>query len=220
VIVPVPAHAQTLETVRLSGGELRDKGKVSRVTGGYVDPLTGRGRVEHRRGVLRLGRNVHSVRTSGLTTRIVTRRGARLRLRLAQLLFAGGSTTVTVDPSLGVAVRGDTFRITGGRLDARTLAGTLGHAGAMTMERGAQSITFFDAGLDVPALTAQIWDFRAPLATLGTVTRTVRGHTATLQASATLSEIGARELNEAFDTSEFTAGRRLGAVAVRGRLRG
>lgn len=220
VLVCSPAAAQTLTTVRVSGGEVRAEGRSAKVTGGYVDPRTGRGRIEHRRGVLRLGRNVRRVRTSGLTARIVTRRGARLRLRLAQLLFAGGTTTIAVDPALGVTARGGTFRITGGRVDARTLAGTVGHAGELVMERGAKAITFFDVGLALPALTAQMWDFRAPLATLADVERAVAGLTATLRATATLGEIAARELNEAFETEEFHAGMRLGGVTVNGRLRG
>ena len=220
VLVPSAAHAQTLTTVRLAGGEVRAEGRPSRVTGGYVDPKTGRGRVVHRGGVVRLGRNVRRARTSGLTTRIVTRRGVRLRLRLAQLLFASGSTTLVVDPALGVAVEGGTFRVTGGRLEARSLRGTVGHAGTLTMARGARSITFFDLGLAVPAATAQMWDFRAPLATLSGVERTVSGLRATVSATASLAEIAARELNEAFETEEFRAGMPLGTLTMNGRLRG
>jgi hypothetical protein len=220
LLAAAPARAQTLETVRVSGGEVRAEGRTSTVTGGYVDPKTGRGRIEHRGGVLKLGRNVRRVRTSGLTTRVVTRSGARLRLRLAQLLLAGGTTTLSVDPALNVSVRGGTFRVTGGRLEARTLAGTVGHTGALTMERGARSITFFDLGLAAPALTAQMWDFRAPLAILSGVEHTVGARSVAIRATATLSEIAARELDEAFDVQEFRAGMPLGTVAIRGRLRG
>jgi hypothetical protein len=221
LLLAAPAQAQTLKTVRLSGGEVRSSdGRPSRITGGYVDPRTGRGRVEHRGGVLRLGRNVRRVRTSGLVTRVVTRRGHRLRLRLAQLLFARGTTTFAVDPGLNVTVAGGTFRVVGGRLDARTLAGTLGHTGALTLSRGERTITFFDLGLAVPVATAQMWDFRAPLATLAGVERTVSGRSATVRASATLTEIAARELGEAFETEEFREGMPLGTLTVSGRLRG
>lgn len=219
-LVPSTAHAQTLKTVRLAGGEVRVGERVSPVTGGYVDPKTGRGRVEHRGGVLRLGRNVRAVRTSGLTTRVVARRGVRARLRLAQLLFAAGTTDVHVAESLGFGPVVGRFRITGGRLDARTLAGTVGHTGTLTLERGGRSITFFDLGLSAQAITAQMWDFRAPLATLADVRRRVIGLRVGMQARAALGDVAARELNEAFETAEFTAGMPLGTVMVEGRLRG
>jgi hypothetical protein len=213
------APAQTLTTVRVAGGDVRADGRTSRVTGGYVDPKTGRGRIEHRGGVLRLGRNVRRVRTRALTTRVTTRRGQRVRLRLAQLLFAGGETTFAAQLP-GVTFREGSFRITGGRLDARTLAGTLGHAGELVAERDGRSITFFDLGLAAPALTAQMWDFRAPLATLESVRRDVEGLRVELSAAAVLAEVAARELNESFETDEFRAGMPLGTVTVNGRLRG
>ena len=218
--VPAVAPAQALRTVRLSGGEIRTGERVVRVTGGYVDPATGRGRVMHRRGVLRLGRNVRRVRSSGLVTRIVTTGGIRVRLRLAQLLVARGTTTLTIDDRLRVGVTGGTFTITGGRLDARTLAGTLGHSGTITLARGERSLTLYDIGLAVPVLTAQMWDFRAPVATLTGVERRIHGQRVTIFATATLAEVAARELNEAFETDEFRAGLPLGTVAVSGRLRG
>ena len=215
----LPAQAQTLTTVRVSGGELRAEGERSRVTGGYVDPRTGRGRIEHRGGALRL-RRVRRVRTNGLTTRIVTRSGVRLRLRLAQILLAGGTTTVTVDPALGVTAMGGTFTIAGGRLDAGTLTGTVGHRGELTLTRDGRAMTFFDLGLAMPAVTAQMWDFRAPLATLSALQRSIAERSLRLRATATLADLAARELNESFETGEFRAGMPLGTVTVRGRLRG
>jgi hypothetical protein len=203
---------------------VRADGRTSRVTGGYVDPKTGRGRIEHRGGVVRLARrNVRSVRTRGLTTRVRTRGGATLRLRLAHLIFAGGTTTISVDPALDVEAEGGIFAITGGRVDATTLAGTVGHTGTLTLRRGAGSIAFIDLGLAAPAVTAQMWDFRAPLATLADVRRTVDGLRATVEARAVLAEVAARELNEAFETEatqEFREGMTLGTVTVNGRLRG
>ncbi|MDQ3741088.1 MAG: hypothetical protein M3389_09115, partial [Actinomycetota bacterium] len=152
-------------------------------------------------------------------TRVTLRSGLRLRLRLAQLLFEGGTTTVAVDPALGLEPSGGTFRISDGRLDARALRGTLGHAGTLTLARDGISLAFIDVGLAVPALTAQVWDFRAPVASLTGVSRTIRGLRVTIRATARLAPVASRELEESFETP-FPAGTPLGKVTVRGRLRG
>ena len=220
IVSPGTAGAQSLKTVRVAGGELRAGERVVKVTGGFVDPRTGRGRVEHRRGVLRLGGNVRSIRTRALRTKITTSGGKRLRLRLAHLLFVGGTTTLHLDPGLGLEATGTTFAIVGGRLDARDLRGTLGHTGTLTLSRGDRSLSVFDLGLEVPRLTAQVWDFRAPIAELAVTRRRVAGHEADLDATATVTGRVAEELNQAFEVTTFHDGMALGTLAVRGRLRG
>ena len=223
------AHAQALKTARLAGGETELRGRVLRVTGGYVDPRTGEGRVEHRGRVLRLGTRirVRRVRTSGLVTRIVAssrRLGTvRLRLRLAQLLFEGGTTTLRLDPGTfaGIDVSGADFGITSGRLDARALAGELGHTGVVTLTRGEQRVELRDIGVRRSALTAQVGDVRPDLATLRLPTPAISGLTATVPpVEARLTEHGAYRLNFYFQTDAFRAGMPFGTVAVRGRLRG
>ncbi len=218
--LPPSAGAQALKTARVAGGSMTAGGRTLPVSGGYVDPRTGEGRVEVlRRPLVLRRRDVRSVSTRGLVTRVRTRDGARLRLRLAQMLFVGGTTEVRVDPGLGLTARGGTFTITDGRLDARTLAGTLGHTGTLTLSRGDKSIDVYDVGLAVPALTAQLWDFRAPVATLRDVERDLSGLRVEIRASALLGAVAARELEETFETP-FRVGAPFLTVTVRGRLRG
>jgi hypothetical protein len=219
--VPGTAHGQALKTVQLSGGETRIGGKVLRVTGGYVDPRTGEARVEHRGGrVVRLtARAVRRVRTSGLVTRIVARSGARLRLRLAQLLFAGGATTLRLDPQTFGDAKEQIFRITGGRLDVRTLAGSVGSTGVLDLG----PVQLRDLGVrPAEAVTAQVGDLRGDVGVLdGGARARVAGLTATIgPLDATLTPRAAAGLNFYFQTERFRGGMPLGTVTVRGRLRG
>ena len=223
LLAPTGAHAQALRTVRLAGGEARLEGRTLRVTGGYVDPRTGEGRVEVRGRVLRF--HPRRVRTSGLVTRIDgTRRGrrVRLRLRLAQLLIERGTTTLAIDPGLGLTASGCTFRITGGRLDARTLSGLLAHVGTCTLTRGDRSVLVLDLGVRPgEAVTAQVGDVRPEIGTLGPAEVAIRGLAATLDAMpATLTDAAADGLNFALQTDAYHGGMPLGTVTVRGRLRG
>ena len=209
-----------LKTAQVDGGTTRVDGRTLTVTGGYVDPRTGEGRITHRGGRVVNLRRIVRVRTSGLTSK-VTFRGGRTRLRLAQLLFEGGTTTLTPPSIPGVQATGGTFTLTGGRLDARTLRGTLGHTGSLTLTRGALRIEALELALELPSTAAvQVWDFRAPMLALAGVNRTLRGHRAAIDVTATLTDGAAAELNESLETDVFRPGMPFGTVAVRGRLRG
>jgi hypothetical protein len=226
------APAQAVDTARLAGGTTTTaEGRHLRVTGGYVDPRTGEGRVEHRGVVLVLRRaSIRRVRTSGLVTRVVARSRrlsgvVRLRLRLAQILLDGGTTTLRLDPTTfaGVEATGGTFRITGGRLDARTLRGEVAHVGALRVTRSGRSAEVIDLGLAMGLeATAQIGDVRPAIATLATLPKvTIRGRAATFTPfTATLTAPAADGLNFALETDVFREGQPLGTLAVRGRLRG
>ncbi|HEX8121503.1 MAG TPA: hypothetical protein VF549_09595 [Solirubrobacteraceae bacterium] len=228
----VAAPARAVDTARLAGGTTTTPdGRHLPVTGGYVDPKTGEGRVEHRGLVVVLRRaEVRRVRTSGLTTRIVARSRrlggtVRLRLRLGQLVLEGGTATLRLDPTTfaGAEASGGTFRITGGRLDARTLRGEVGSAGVLRVTRGGRSVEVRDLGLDMgDVATAQIGDVRPPIATLAALPdATIGGLTATLTPfTAALTAPAADGLNFALQTDAFREGQPLGTLAVRARLRG
>ena len=196
------------------------EGRTLRVSGGFVDPRTGEGRVVHRGGrVIRLTpRRVRSVRTAGLVTRVVARSGARLRLRLAQLLFTGGTTTLTLDPSLGFGAREATYRITSGLLDARTLAGEVGSHGSMDLAEVALIDVAFLPGVGI---NAQVGDFRPVIGTVAPQRPAIRGLRVTFRpAPVALTAIAAQRLNFYFQTDRYREGMPLGTLAVRGRLRG
>jgi hypothetical protein len=84
------------------------------------------------------------------------------------LRATGGTTTITVDPGTsgllaagGATLAPSVFEITAGRLSARTLAGTLAHAGALTLTpAGGTPYVLSD-----PRLSGAVLSFRTP--TLG-----------------------------------------------------
>lgn len=221
VVLCGTAEAQALRTVRLAGGETKTEGRVLTVTGGYVDPRTGRGRVEHGGRVVRLGANVRRVRTSSVVTRVVARvRGARVRMRLhlAQFLIAGGRTTLRLDPATFGQPAEERFRITGGRLDADTFAGDLGHRGALPIG----PVVLGDIGVRPgDAVSAQVGDVRPDVGTLAAPEAEVRRLRLTIgPMPVALTQAAADGLNQAFETDRFRAGMPLGTLLVRARLRG
>jgi hypothetical protein len=147
--------------------------------------------------------------------------------------LTGGATSVTLDPgaasalqSLGVTaapIGGSSldFPITGGRLDAKTFAGTISHSGGIALSKGSTTVqlTDFEIGIDdTPELTALVGGTRVPILTLdlsalaadrtnGAITLTGVG----LKLTAT----AAGALNQAFGTTAFSEGLLLGSAAVR-----
>ena len=92
--------------------------------------------------------------------------------------LTGGATTLTLDQgaanalqSLGIAaapIGSDSlaFPITGGKLDAKTFAGTITHSGGIALTKGATTVqlTDFEIGIDdTPELTALVGGTRVPI---------------------------------------------------------
>ncbi len=147
--------------------------------------------------------------------------------------LTGGATTVTLDAGAGAALQslGVTaapigsdslaFPITGGRLDAKTFAGTITHSGGISLTKGATKVelTDFEIGIDdTPELTALVGGTRVPILTvdLSALQSSVDGGTITLAgAGLKLTAAAAGALNTAFGTTAFTEGLLLGTAAVR-----
>lgn len=163
-----------------------------------------------------------------------------VRATPAEVAFAGGQTDLAVDPgtlsaltSLGVTpgLAGDAranpdgsfgFPITGGKVDAKTLAGSIPHSGGITLTKGGTTVALTDFLIDTRSATlaakvngsdpVQILslDLASPKVTISGREVTVAG------VAATLTKAAADALNAAFGTTAFTEGLRLGVATVRG----
>ena len=147
--------------------------------------------------------------------------------------LTGGATTLTLDQgaanalqSLGIAaapIGSDSlaFPITGGKLDAKTFAGTIAHSGGLALTKGATTVqlTDFEIGIDAtPELTALVGGTRVPILSvdLSGLKSDVSGGTITLTGAALkLTAAAAGALNQAFGTTAFTEGLLLGTATVR-----
>ena len=164
----------------------------------------------------------------------------RTEVELADAVFAGGATTLRLDPAAGQAltdlgitpgVVGDAtagpdglaFPITGGRVDAKTLAGTIPHSGGISLTKGSTRVelTDFTIGIDdSPSLSALVGGQRVEILTLdvSAIETDVRGRTIVVSGVvANLTAAAAGALNQAFDTSAFKEGLKLGTATVAGR---
>jgi hypothetical protein len=147
--------------------------------------------------------------------------------------LTGGATTVTLDQgaanalqSLGISaapIGSDSlaFPITGGKLDAKTFAGTIRHSGGIALTKGSTTVqlTDFEIGIDdTPELTALVGGSRVPILSvdLSGLKSDVSDGTITLTGAALkLTAPAAGALNQAFGTTAFTEGLLLGTAAVR-----
>jgi len=147
--------------------------------------------------------------------------------------LTGGATTVTLDPgaasalqSLGIAaapIGGDSlaFPITGGKVNAKTFAGTIEHSGGIALTKGTTRVelTDFEIGIDAtPELTALVGGTRVPILSvdLSALKSDVSSGAITLTgASLKLTAVAAGALNQAFGTTAFSEGLLLGTAAVR-----
>ena len=167
---------------------------------------------------------------------------ASVRVRPGELAFTGGSTSLALDPGaaqaltgLGVAVApaapatagdggGIAFPITEGKVNARTLAGSITHSGGLTFSAGATSVTVSDFVIETapaPKLTAALGGARVDLLTLdlGSLERKVDGRNVTLGGVVVKLTAGAAAaLNQAFGTSALTEGLTIGTATVRARV--
>ncbi len=163
----------------------------------------------------------------------------RSEVRFGEVVFAGGATGLALDPgaaaaltSLGVtpgaiapafADHGELrFPITGGAVNARTLAGTIAHSGGLSLTAGATSVALRDFVIgidDTPALSALLGDDRVEILTLDAsgARTSVQGANVTVSGVvARLTAGAATALNGAFGVTAFTEGLTLGTATVRG----
>ncbi|MDA0183085.1 hypothetical protein OJ997_22440 [Solirubrobacter phytolaccae] len=146
--------------------------------------------------------------------------------------LASGTTSVTLAAGAGAALQSLgiaaapigsdalAFPITGGRVDAKTYAGSIEHSGGIALTRGATRVelTDFTIGIDdTPELTALVGGARVPILTvdLAALKASVKGRQITLAGAALkLTGAAAAALNQAFATTAFTEGLLLGTATV------
>lgn len=164
-----------------------------------------------------------------------------LRARPSQVQFAGGATTLALDPGAAFALQslniaaapvdparagddGLSFPISGGKANARTFAGSIRHSGGIRLSRGdtAVELTSFTINVDSdPDLTAVVGGDRVSILDLdlSDLAARVRGRRITLSGvRASLTAAAAGALNQAFSTNAFSEGLVLGTASVAARV--
>jgi hypothetical protein len=112
------------------------------------------------------------------------------------------------------------FPITGGKVDAKSLAGSITHSGGLTLTKGATVVTVSDftiATAPAPTLTALLGAARFDLATLdlSAVKVATSGRTVTVgPVTAKLTKAAADALNQAFGATAFAEGLTIGTATV------
>ena len=163
---------------------------------------------------------------------------ATVKASPGQIAFTGGATSLALDPSaaqalaaLGISASPAApataspdgklaFPITGGKVDAKSLAGTITHSGGLTLTKGATAVTVSDLTIETapaPKLTALLGTARFDLATLDLSAAKVAtaGRTVTVgPVTAKLTRAAADGLNQAFGTTAFAEGLTLATATV------
>jgi hypothetical protein len=185
------------------------------------------------------------------TTRAVAVSAAALALaavpaaeaHAAKVSLGGGATTLKLSStaagalqSLGIAPApiapakaakgGLAFPITGGRVNAKTLAGSIRHSGGLRLSQGATAVALrsFTIRIDKrPDLTAKVGGSRVSILNLdlSRAKVTIKGKRVTVAGvGATLTKAAAGALNAAFSTDAFKKGLDVGTATVRTRIAG
>lgn len=157
-------------------------------------------------------------------------------------LKRAGGTTVKLDKGtaaaltdLGVSVspispatassKGVKFPITGGRLDAKTLAGNIRHSGGLRFAAGATVVDLkrFTINIDrKPDLVATVGDARVSILTLDLSRLKNRSSGDNIRLSgvkASLTKAAADALNQAFGVTAFKKGLVLGTASVSAKVK-
>lgn len=153
-----------------------------------------------------------------------------------------GGTTLKLDSgtagaltSLGISVapikpakasaKGITFPITGGKVNSKTLAGTIKHSGGLRFSKGSTvvDLTNYNIKIDkAPDLVASLGADRVSILNLdlSKLKNSSKGKSIKLSGiSASLTAGAAAALNQAFGTTAFTEGLVLGTASVKGTVK-
>jgi hypothetical protein len=167
---------------------------------------------------------------------------ASVRALPKTLALAGGTTSLALDPgtasaltSLGVTAAplapatagaaGLAFPITGGALNAKTLAGSATHSGGIRLSKGATAVDLRNFTIRVkksPDLTAEVGNARVSILSLDLSKAKVatKGRTVTVSGVvASLTAGAATALNQAFGTTAFAAGLKVGTATVAAKVK-
>lgn len=160
------------------------------------------------------------------------------KVTIGSLALSGGSTVLTPGPEVSAVLsafgvtlaptgkatttaNGFGFPITGGKVNARTLAGTIQHAGSgIVASSGGASLSATDFAIVIdatPALSALIGGSRVEFLALDLSSVQISTTSVGLVAAniaATLTDAAALALNQAFGTTLFSSGLRLGTVSI------
>jgi hypothetical protein len=218
----------TILSLGLGNARVRDAGAVetqvsnvtARLTAGAARALNRAFRTSLFAGGLRLGTVRSEVEFSdvifrGGSTNFVFDDGAVAALQSLDI------TPSAIDPARPGA-KGAAFPITGGRVDAETLAGEITHSGGLALTRGSTRVELreFTIGIDAtPALSALLGSQRADILSLDVsgIRRAARGNDVHVDNVAARLTAGAADaLNQAFGTTAFREGLTLGTAGVRG----
>lgn len=168
---------------------------------------------------------------------------ATIRARSEQVAFAGGRTDLALDPAAGAALTslgvapglvGDAranadgsfaFPITGGKVNAQTLAGDVRHSGGISLTAGGTRVelTSFEIDTAERTLSANVTGVRGKVAILALDLRAIQrtdgdGTVTVANVPARLTKAAADALNAAFGVTAFAEGFQLGVATVRGEL--
>jgi hypothetical protein len=163
----------------------------------------------------------HTATTTAAATLTLTGEGTTLALDAgtAQVLTDNSIAVAPIDP----ATSGDdgiTFPITGGAVEAESLAGTIDHSGGLRFSAGGTDLDLTDFVIDTSAgtLTATAGGAQVPIldVDLTGLERSDDMGTIVLEGiTVALSADGAAALNDTFGVTLFTAGLAIGVVTVR-----
>jgi hypothetical protein len=227
------AGSATSGATRLAAFSLSLRGaKVRRH--GFDTALVGVGVALTAKGAAALNRGLH-VRAFRKGTSIGT---AALRSQPAEIVFRGGMTSLALDPGMAATLQGQGiavapagaavanadgslgFPIDHGRVNAKTLAGSLTHRGRLSFTRGETVVTVSAPVLvtsGIARLNTGLGTGRLDLLSLdvGRATDTASGRRVTLGGVVgALTDAGAAALNQAFATTAFTRGMVVGTMTV------
>ena len=136
----------------------------------------------------------------------------------AKALTDAGYTVAPVGAAQARADGSIAFPITGGRVNAKTLAGYITHSGGLSLTNGHKTVVVqrFTIRTDrgKPFLSARAGKARLRLLNLSDIKRTDAGGKVVVTAKATLAKPAAKALNAAFGTSLFKAGLPIGTAKV------
>jgi len=153
----------------------------------------------------------------------------RTEPRFGDVVFSGGSTSLALHPGaaqalqqLGITASGTEYPITGGKVDARTLAGQITHSGGLTLTRGSTVVNLTDFTIAPPVLSGLVGGSRADLLALDASDARVRvagSRVIVANVVGRLTAGAAQALNQAFGTDAFREGLTLGTATVNGQAR-
>lgn len=158
---------------------------------------------------------------AGVTVSVV---GGKTKLSIDEATGAAlGSLGIAVEPIEPAYVRRGSFRfpITGGEVNAKTLAGQIRHSGGLAFVKGATRVELTDFFINVdaePDLTAMIGGSRVSILSLdlSALERKDQGNKVLLSGiEASLTAGAAAALNAAFSTSAFQEGLLIGTAQVK-----